>query len=930
MAANKIKGLTVEIGGDTTKLGKALAEVDKKSRDLSSELGEINKLLKFDPGNTELLSQKQKVLADAIANTSKRLATLEEAEKQVQEQFKRGEVSEEQVRALQREIMATSKKLANYAKAAKETAEAVKELGDSSDGVKDDLKKTEKGADKAADSLDDLADSADKAGDAGDGLGKKLGSVAKGGLAVLGAAVGAVFGALVGATEASREYRTEMGKLDVAFTASGHSSQDAYRTYSSLQSVLGETEQAVEAANHLAKLTDNEEDLAKWTDVCTGVYATFGASLPIEGLAEAANETAKVGQVTGPLADALNWAGVSEDAFNASLAACSDEQERQALILETLNGLYDEAAETYKEVNAEVIRANQANEEWNTTMADVGAAVEPVLTDVKLLGASLLADLVPGIERATKSFRKLVQGEEGAAEEMGIAISGMITHVLDTVVNLVPTMASISLGLISALTTTLLSDLPTLVSTLTSVATQVVSMLVTFLPQLIPVLVRSLITTATTLLETVTTQLLPQIVLLIGTTLPQVLIAMVNQLSQMLPQLVTALFTTVTTVLNLLTTQLLPQIVTLIVTLIDTTLPQFLIALVNQLSQMLPQLITGAVQFFQGLVTAITQVLPLLLEALPGIIELVVTTVVEAAPLLLEAAIQLFMTIVEALPVIIESLIENLPTIVDTIVTSLVEAVPILLEAAIAFLMAIIDALPTIIQALTENLPRIISTITTVLVKNLPLLISAAVDLFMGIVSAIPEFLPELVKQIPTICTAILEGLGEGLSAIGDVGKDLIEGLWGGIKDMTSWITGKLEDFGDTVLSGIKSFFGIESPSKVFKNEVGKMLGLGLAEGIEDSADEPIKAMADLSEGVLDEAAEFNGLTLERQLQHTFATPENAGGETSLLGKLDKILAAIERGQIIALDGDALVGATADRMDRALGLRRTLAAKGAI
>ena len=99
MARNNIKGLTVEIGGDTTKLGKALESVNKKSSDLSAELGEINRQLKFDPKNTELLAQKQKVLADAVETASEKLDKLKEAEKQVQKQFERGEVSEEQVRS---------------------------------------------------------------------------------------------------------------------------------------------------------------------------------------------------------------------------------------------------------------------------------------------------------------------------------------------------------------------------------------------------------------------------------------------------------------------------------------------------------------------------------------------------------------------------------------------------------------------------------------------------------------------------------------------------------------------------------------------------------------------------------------------------------------------------------------------------------------
>jgi len=368
---NVIKGLTVEIGGDTTKLGKALQNVEDKSRDLSSELGQVNKLLKMDPGNADLLAQKQKILADAVENTGKKLETLKEAERQVQAQFERGEATVEQVRALQREIIATEKKLQGYEGAVKETAEEIENLGEKSLAAKN----------------------------ASEGLGDTLDNIGNTGLAAVGGAVTAAITGLTAAAESTREYRTEMAKLDTAFADNGHSVESARSAYEELQGVLGETDQAVEASNHLAKLTDNEKDLAKWTgDILPGVFATFGASLPIEGLTEAANETAKVGQVTGPLADALNWAGVSEDKFNESLAKCNTEQERQALITETLAGLYGEASEAYKETNADVIAANKANEAWTASLAGVGAAVEPVLTSVKSMGAELLSKLVPVIE----------------------------------------------------------------------------------------------------------------------------------------------------------------------------------------------------------------------------------------------------------------------------------------------------------------------------------------------------------------------------------------------------------------------------------------------------------------------------------------------------------------------------------------------------
>lgn len=402
--ANNIKGLTVEIGGDTTKLGKALEDVNKKSRDLSSELGEINRALKLDPGNTELLAQKQQVLAEAVSNTAKKLDTLKQAEKQVQAQFERGEVSEAQVRALQREIITTESKMNAYEKAAKETAEAIDKLGNESD--------------EAADDVRDLSDESDELDSSLDNLGN--------GFNALVGLVTAASAAVVGCVEATREYRTEIGKLNTAYGQAGHSTEAATETYKELQSVLGETDQAVEAANHLALLAKDEEDLAKASDALIGVYATFGASLPIEGLAEAANETAKVGSVTGGLADAINWANAksddwtaalggnkkalatfnkavkegesSEDAFNAALTECSDEQERQELIIDTLSTLYGSAAAAYKRTNKAVIEANKANEEWTATLADIGETVEPVITDVKEFGTSLLKDAKKPLE----------------------------------------------------------------------------------------------------------------------------------------------------------------------------------------------------------------------------------------------------------------------------------------------------------------------------------------------------------------------------------------------------------------------------------------------------------------------------------------------------------------------------------------------------
>ncbi len=246
----------------------------------------------------------------------------------------------------------------------------------------------------------------EKAGGSERSISKSFKSVGEGAMNMskkFGAAGAAVGGAVLGLAEGTRDYRTEMGKLETGFTTSGHSANAATKTYQGLYAVLGESDTSVEAANHLAKLCDNEEELNTWTDICTGVFATFGDSLPIEGLTEAANETAKVGQVTGPLADALNWVGISEDEFNEKLAACSSEQERQALITKTLNGAYSEAAQKYREVNGDVMEANEAQAKFTDSMAKLGEIVEPVVTKIKTAIAkavSVLAGMPEGMQKA--------------------------------------------------------------------------------------------------------------------------------------------------------------------------------------------------------------------------------------------------------------------------------------------------------------------------------------------------------------------------------------------------------------------------------------------------------------------------------------------------------------------------------------------------
>lgn len=224
------------------------------------------------------------------------------------------------------------------------------------------------------------------------------------GIGLAGVAIG---GAFIGAVESTREYRKEMGLLEAAYETAGHSSEEAKQTYSDLNAVLGDSGQAVEASQHLAKVADNEKELSELTHTLTGVYATFGESLPLEGLAEGINHTASLGEVQGSLTDALEWSGKSVDDFNEELAKCSNEEERQDLIMKTLKDTYSKAAVQYKETNKDVMESEKAQERLTDAMAEVGRVGEPIMTAIRNGAASLAEKAVPVIESMVNKFRDM-------------------------------------------------------------------------------------------------------------------------------------------------------------------------------------------------------------------------------------------------------------------------------------------------------------------------------------------------------------------------------------------------------------------------------------------------------------------------------------------------------------------------------------------
>ena len=266
-----------------------------------------------------------------------------------------------------------------------------------------------------------------KASKLAQGLGSGITTAAKWGAGLVTAAAGAataVVGSLLKIDEATKEYRENQTKLNTAWEAAGGSADLAKQAYAGLYGVIGDQDTATEAGQLLAQLATNTEGVAKWTDIAAGVAGTFGDALPINSLIEAANKTQRTGQITGALADALNWAGIQEDDFQAKLDACGSEQERNALITDTLSQTYQGAAEAFKTNSAQVLAARDAQVQLDEAMAKLGGAVETVKT-------KLMSEFAPAIADIVTSFVDFTNGVEGADVALQESIQNMVNKVME-------------------------------------------------------------------------------------------------------------------------------------------------------------------------------------------------------------------------------------------------------------------------------------------------------------------------------------------------------------------------------------------------------------------------------------------------------------------------------------------------------------------
>lgn len=579
---------------DTTDLKAGLAQANRMIRESESEFKAAAAGMDDWSRSAEGVSARIKYLNDATDLQRKKIDALKSNyEKLIKDGL---DPTSKQATELRTKINQEQAALNKNEKELDQQTKALDEMGDESK--------------EAAKDSDKLTDSTKKTGK---GLSALKGAAAIGAAAIaaVGAAAVAGMNALLGLAESTREYREDLNKLQTGFQSAGFSADEATKAYKDLYAVIGEEDRSVEAVNHLAKLVDTEKDLATWTGtILPGVWATFGDSLPLEGLTEAANETARVGDLTGVLADALNWAGINEDDFQKKLDACNNESERAALITDTLNGLYGDAAGKYKELNKDVMDANRAQSDLADATAELGAAVEPLNTKLTEFKTAILQGLSPALQQIITDITGVVDGTEGATTDLAVSINALIEQVLTKFIEFLPQAAEMATELVMLIAETIINQLPAIMDAGIQILVTLINSIADRLPTLIPTIVNAVILMAETLINNIDKVIDAGIALLEG---------LIDGLLAALPQLVAA---------------------------IPTIIQKLFDAIMNNLPKVLEAGIRLTLELANGLIKAIPQ----LLAQLPTIIvQIVKGLLTDGIPALIDAGAQLLKGLFEGM-----------------------------------------------------------------------------------------------------------------------------------------------------------------------------------------------------------------------------------------------------------------------------------------
>ena len=449
MASNRrIKGITIEIGGDTTKLDQALERTNKELNTTQSNLRDVERLLKIDPKNTELLAQKQKYLAEAVETATKRVETLKQAISQADEAIKRDadyKAAYEPLKEQLDKVNATITGLKNNADSMKQQFEAgkisteqydafnqkleesrqksdelkaaIKALDEQFSGARFDQSQLEAMERELIDNTEELKNltreaknsetGLDRLADAAGRVSQKAGKIRDAFMPVTAALTGVSTAALA-TVPATEDFRRDMSRLETNAQQAGVSIDAATEAFDKLRVVSGETDSSVEAVSNLLQAGFTESNLQMAVEGLANAATAFPDTVRIESLADSLQESLATGEATGQYAEVLDRMGIGAENFAAGLSQCTDDADKQYYALSLLvNGPLQGYYDAWAEANPELVASTEATNDLQDAMANLAEVLTPIVTTLANMATDFInwfADLDPLGQTAITTF----------------------------------------------------------------------------------------------------------------------------------------------------------------------------------------------------------------------------------------------------------------------------------------------------------------------------------------------------------------------------------------------------------------------------------------------------------------------------------------------------------------------------------------------
>lgn len=841
-----LKGITVEIDGNVEPLNKALANTEKEGKALAGELKGVNSLLKFDTSNTELLAQKQAILTQAIGNTEDKLKLLKRAQEEMAAAGKNADNSAE-YRDLQREIAATQQKLAGYNTQLKSTQDAQKQaakeaqtLGQKIYGIASHIPIVNKLADgfvKAKQKITETAKESETV--------KKIGS----------------------AVESAKQKVEDFKNAHPAVKKVADTFGTMKEKVDELKSKLPSAKQTLTALGNAAQAAANGGFKVLTTTVSGTLKAFAGFSTAVVGAASAVaglavqqaaalDEIDKMSQRLGMSREGyqkwdfvLSQCGVDINSFQTGMKS----------LVKNMDAVTEgnaTAIENFKKLGVEIQNADGSLKGQEEALMEVVAAFQamPNSTEKARLAQELFGkqgqEIMPLLNSEAGSVDELMQKCEELgivigddAVDAGVAFTDTLDQLKRSAMGIFNTFASTgilttftdamqtAMGAISDLLKAYKSDgveglLKQADETIGELTQQAADKISEGAPELIEVagnVIASLITSLSSSIPTIINGILPPLINGFFTLIKSV----TSTLPTLVPQIIEAAITLFTGLLTGIQ-EVIPQLLAL--------LPELIQNITQTLIANLPTIITAGIQILVELINGITQAIPSLISAIIDLFPVIVQAIMDNLPFIIQAGLDLLLALVSGIVQAIPQLIAMLPTVIQSIVSTLASMLPQIIEAGIQLLNSLISGIIQAIPQLIAALPQIISSIVNTLIDNLPKIIQSGIELLGALISGIIQAIPQLIAALPQVFTAIIDTFKSIKWA--DLGKNIIDGVINGVKNAASSLINVFKDLASSALDAVKSFFGIKSPSRVMRDQVGKMLPAGMAQGVEEGMDD--------------------------------------------------------------------------------------------